>query len=424
MKIGVYIEHGVGNGVGGAELMMTQLASAWSQDHVVDLVHHRPPLTRERIATFSDDDCSRVTFRYVPREDEAAPFASPFARFGAARDWQRAVSAGYDFFIGCAHWMPCFSHARASALLVLFPSYVRPGDSPEIRGLPAWKQARHAAYYGFEWRRRLATYRHRFAISEFTREWTRRRWGIDCSVIYPPVDTAFDVRPKEPLVLSVGRFSTMAHTKKQLEMMSAFRSLEHCSAKAFALRGADASDRGWSYACVGGLNARAENHEFFDRVRQAAAGIPARVEANLDRASLRALFERASIFWHATGLNDDTDARPELAEHFGMATVEAMAAGCVPVVIDKGGQREIVAHGETGFLWNTIDELQMYTKRLMDDDHLWRRMSAAAQARAQRFAKPRFITEISKACGIPLRAGPPAGNRLTVVGSRIAAVER
>src|SRR5256885_12506103 len=101
-----------------------------------------------------------------------------------------------------------------------------------------------------------------------------------------------------------------------------------------------------------------------------------------------------------------------------------MAAGCVPVVIDKGGQRELVTHGETGFLWNTLDELQMYTRRLIDDDHLWRRMSAAARTRAERFAKPRFITEISTACGVPLRAGPSANDRLSVLSSHHAAAGR
>jgi glycosyltransferase involved in cell wall biosynthesis len=412
MKIGVYIEHGIGDGVGGAELMMSQLASAWSHDHDVDLVHHRPPLTRERIALFSDDDCSRVAFRVVPREDEPTAFASPFKRYRAARDWQRDVSDRYDFFIASAHWVPGFSHARSSALLVLFPSYVRPRDSPEIARLPAWKRARHSAYYDFEWRQRFATYRHRFAISEFTREWTRRRWGIDCDIVYPPVDATFEDRPKEPLILSVGRFSTMAHTKKQLEMMGAFREL-------------DASTSGWSYACVGGLNARAANHEFFARVREAAGSCSAQVDANLDRTSLRSLFERARIFWHATGLYDDTDARPELAEHFGMATVEAMAAGCVPVVIDKGGQREIVSHGENGFLWRTLDELQMYTRRLMDDESLWQRMSAAARMRSRRFGKDRFIADLSKACGIPMRAAPSAADRAAgVFASNAAAAGR
>src|SRR5439155_7945483 len=131
----------------------------------------------------------------------------------------------------------------------------------------------------------------------------------------------------------------------------------------------------WTYASVGGLNTRPENQAFFERVRQSGRDCSTIVGANLDRGSLRDLFERARIFWHATGFGDDTEARPELAEHFGMATVEAMAAGCVPVVIDKGGQREVVVHGETGFRWSTIEELKDYTLRLVNDEPLWRRLS-------------------------------------------------
>jgi len=408
LKIGVYIEHGVGNGVGGAELAMAHLASVWSRDHAVDLVHHRPPLTPDRLALFSDDDFDRVTFRYVPREDEPPAHRSPFARYAAARDWHRAASEPYDLFVASAHWMPAFCHARAGALLILFPFYVRPGDSPDIRRLPAWKRTRHAAYYDFEWRRRLATYQHRFAISGFARDWTRRRWGIDCELVYPPVDIRFTDRPKEPLILSVGRFSTMAHTKKQLEMMDAFRRLQGSAAA------------GWTYACVGGLNTREENHRFFERVRAAADGCPAIVEANVDRNTTRGLFERARIFWLATGFNDDVESRPELAEHFGIATVEAMAAGCVPVVINNGGQREIVVHGETGFLWNTLDELVMYTERLATDDALWRRMSAAARERSKMFARERFIARLSEACGVEARrlvVSPARGGSAGFAGS-------
>ena len=40
-------------------------------------------------------------------------------------------------------------------------------------------------------------------------------------------------------------------------------------------------------------------------------------------------------------------------EHFGITTVEAMAAGCVPVVIDKADQREIVRHVTDGYRWTT-----------------------------------------------------------------------
>jgi L-malate glycosyltransferase len=393
VRIGLYIEHGDGNGVGGAELKIAYLASVWSREHEVDLIHHRPPLTLERLASFSTDDYSGVRVRVVSREREPPPSANPIQRYRAARDWHKHLSEGYDLFVNCTHWLPAFCHAKDGALLVLFPFYVRAVDTPEMRRLPWWKRVRHASYYDFEWRRRLGTYRHRLANSQFTREWTERRWGIDTRVIYPPVDVSFTARPKQRLILSVGRFSTMAHSKKQLEMMQTFREL-HASVLG-----------DWTYACVGGLNTRAENHAYFEQVREGGGGASTIVEANLDRSRVKELFEHARVFWHATGLGHDPDTRPELSEHFGIATVEAMAAGCVPVVINRGGQPEIVCHGETGFLWNTLEELKSYTQMLAQDDSLWTRMSAAARRQAVRYARERFVDEMSTGCGVS-RAAP------------------
>ena len=50
-------------------------------------------------------------------------------------------------------------------------------------------------------------------------------------------------------------------------------------------------------------------------------------------------------------------------EHFGITTVEAMSAKCIPIVINKGGQTEIVTD-ECGFKWNNLDELIKYTEEI------------------------------------------------------------
>ena len=98
----------------------------------------------------------------------------------------------------------------------------------------------------------------------------------------------------------------------------------------------------------------------------------AEVVANLGRDCLKKYFELAKVFWHAAGYGE-SEQRPEMFEHFGIVTVEAMAAGCVPVVINKGGQSEIVRHGVSGFLWDTFDELKEYTLLLARDDGLRKR---------------------------------------------------
>jgi len=392
VRIAIYLGDGTGNGVGGAELMMAYLASAWSRDHDVDLVHHRPQLTRGRLAMFSNDDCSRVNFRCLPREPEPTGAGDPLRRFRTARHWQASVSTGYDLFVNCGHWLPPFCHAGIGVLVVLFPFYVRPYDLAEIRALPYWKRLRHRAYYEVEWRRRMGSYRHAIAISEFARGWTLRRWGVDCAVVYPPVDVAFADTRKDDLILSINRFNLRAR-KKQLEMMRAFSDLEAGNL------------RGWTYASVGGLNATPDNREYFDTVRRIGSASGASVDANLSRPELARLLERARIFWHAMGLDEDTDLYPERAEHFGIATVEAMAAGAVPVVINKGAQPEIVEHGRTGFLWNTLTELRTYTALLANDRELWTRMSAAARERANDFQRERFLREMSAAGGVMMNDG-------------------
>jgi glycosyltransferase involved in cell wall biosynthesis len=77
-----------------------------------------------------------------------------------------------------------------------------------------------------------------------------------------------------------------------------------------------------------------------------------------------------------------------------------MGAGCVPVVINKGGQPEIVEHGVSGFVWNTVEELKRYTSLLAEDECLWAKMSAAAQSRAQAFSRERFLVGLSSRLGI------------------------
>ena len=74
------------------------------------------------------------------------------------------------------------------------------------------------------------------------------------------------------------------------------------------------------------------------------------------------LLSTASIFWSATGYGERDD-QPWAAEHFGMTTVEAMAGGCVPVVIDKAGQQEIITPGVDGFRWSTPAQLMARRRR-------------------------------------------------------------
>lgn len=382
MRVGVYNEPSEG-GIGGAETSVAVLAEALAARHQVEIVHHKPEMSRERLAQFSTTDLSAVSMRCVSVAPYSFGYAlSPLRRYREAREWEAELSAPYDLFVAFTHAFPPFCHAPKGVLVVLFPFHERPrlwvearaaagSDSILLSGLKC-------AYHDWEWRKRMETYQTKTTISHFAKVWTERRWAIDCKIVHPPVDLRFRPRAKTRSILSVGRFTAAGHSKKQLEMVEAFGRL---------LAGAPG---GWQYVSVGGMSDAESDRQYFQRVSDAARQASIKVIANVERGCLEQLYGEASLFWHAAGYGE-TDERPELAEHFGIATVEAMAAGCVPLVVNKGGQPEIVQHGESGFVWDDLDQLLDYSGRLMRDDSLRRRMAAAAQLRAARFSREQFV---------------------------------
>ncbi|MFM0027751.1 glycosyltransferase [Paraburkholderia madseniana] len=77
---------------------------------------------------------------------------------------------------------------------------------------------------------------------------------------------------------------------------------------------------------------------------------------------------------------------PSLWEGMPLALIEAQAMGLPAVASRIAGNRDVIIHGVTGFLAHTDEELMRYTRCLIDDGDLRRRMGAAARE----FAAARF----------------------------------
>jgi glycosyltransferase involved in cell wall biosynthesis len=230
------------------------------------------------------------------------------------------------------------------------------------------------------------------ANSEYTRSWISRLWDRDSDVLFPPiaVDTVHPATKREPVILSVGRFFTpsLGHAKRQLEMVRWFGDL-HRSGRL----------PGWRLHVVGGCERFQE--PYLAQVRAAAEGLPIDISPNAPRSLVQELLSTSAIFWSATGWGEDNETRPWAAEHFGMTTVEAMAGGCVPIVIDLAGQREIVKDGVAGFRWTTPQQLLDLTVRVAQDEELRDRLSIAAVADAQQFSEQAFAhrwSDIASRC--------------------------
>ena len=223
------------------------------------------------------------------------------------------------------------------------------------------------------------------ANSQYTAGWIKKLWEADSHILYPPVRTTVQPGVKTELITSIGRFfdPALGHSKKQRELLEAFSRM-------------NASSEGvgsWQLSFVGGADA--VSREYALAVRRGAIGLPVSVNLNAPRELVESTLATASIYWHGGGFGEDANLHPERFEHFGIAVVEAMAAGAVPVVFAAAGPAEIVRHGIEGFHWKTLDELQTYTRRLMNDDALRSKMSTAAQLRARDFGVDVFAAGLA-----------------------------
>jgi GT2 family glycosyltransferase len=215
--------------------------------------------------------------------------------------------------------------------------------------------------------------------------WIKNKWQLDSThLIYPPVnmyDPHSDPNKKEKIILSVARFEE-GGSKKQIEMAKAFMDLT-----------ANHHDIGrtWKLILAGG---NSPGNPYFEEIVKLVDEVNCEIElkTNLSYSEIRALYKAASIFWHSCGLYE-TD--PRFVEHFGMTTVEAMQNYCVPVVINGGGQVEIVQNGINGFTFATIAELQSHTLRIMNDEVLRRDIAEKAYRRSHEFNEEAFKKRVT-----------------------------
>jgi glycosyltransferase involved in cell wall biosynthesis len=148
----------------------------------------------------------------------------------------------------------------------------------------------------------------------------------------------------------------------------------------------------WKLVLVGGNEVG--GREYVEELKKKAQGYKIEIIENPPFTELINLYGKARIFWTASGFGIDEEQNPEKVEHFGITTVEAMAAGCVPIVLEKGGQKEIVEKDKNGLLWLEKEELVRQTFTLVSDGKLMNKLSENAILRSEAFSKEKFSEKI------------------------------
>jgi len=83
------------------------------------------------------------------------------------------------------------------------------------------------------------------------------------------------------------------------------------------------------------------------------------------------------------------------AEGLGVANLEGMASGAVPIVVDSGAFREVVTH-DVGFRWKTPEEAAEYIEFLLRHPNIWQRLSNNARRKVCLFSPEMFEKRIEK----------------------------
>lgn len=353
MKIGIYSPYL--DTSGGGERYMLTIGETLSKDHQVDVFVdlHLQTLDITQVlrknSELLDLDLSKINFIKAP--------------FGKGSNFLQRLSflKKYDVLFYLTDGSIFFSSAKKNILHIQSPI--------KVKNNSLWKNIKSSSWD-------LIIYN-----SNFTKQNCGKYWKVRSEVIYPPVDvSSFKTLSKKKQILTVGRFFGYLKDKKHEIMVKSFKKM---------FDSGEAKD--WSFHLAGG--AGVGDKEYLAELEESAQGYPIQTHPNLSFESLKKLYAESSIYWHASGFGE-TD--PAKMEHFGITTVEAMTSGCVPVVINLGGQKEIVENGVNGFLWDTPEELEEKTLNLIKDEDKRKKIAAHALNSVSKFSKEEFTKHISE----------------------------
>lgn len=225
--------------------------------------------------------------------------------------------------------------------------------------------------------------------SAFTKKIVEKFWQVRVDEVHRPmvgveeIEKLQKMTKKEKVILHVGRFFRQLHSKRQDVLVDFFKDMVEKHPEEI---------KGWKLVLIGSV----EDDSYAKEVQQKAKGLPIKVVHSVSRKELNKWYARSMIYWHSTGFGLNEMDHPEKMEHFGISTGEAMAGGAVPVVINSGGQPEVLGKDLDEWLWNDRAECLAKTLRLMNNEGLREDWAEKATKKVHDFDQDHFAKNIDQ----------------------------
>ncbi len=226
---------------------------------------------------------------------------------------------------------------------------------------------------------KIKTWNYHFITnSQFTQKRLQER-GIKSEVIYPYVEdklinTKLNLKKKDKIILSVGRFFQHLHSKNQEQLVISYKKIKqkYPVFKKFKL------------ILAGGL--KKEDEDYFNKLKDLTKNDPLIIfKPNITFSQLYQLYQLSTFFWHFTGYGQDEEKQPETVEHLGIAPLEAMASGCITFCYNAGGPKEIIQDGKNGFLFSNENDLFKKNLMILKNPHLQQKIVTNGQNYVKKF---------------------------------------
>ncbi len=215
----------------------------------------------------------------------------------------------------------------------------------------------------------------RFVNSHYTLNALYKHYQVDADVVYPAVSWVYfenepDIYEKRSnTIITVGRF--VPHKRLDV-MIRLFR--EHIKPRI-----PDAE-----LIIIGIPDIRyMDYYRELQRLAEETEGVKL-ISESLSEEDMIKYYRLAKVYVHL-----------RIGEHFGMAPVEAMSQGVIPVIPRDSGLAELVTHGKDGFVYENDRQLVEYVLHVlkMDDNELAKLRRRAIRT-SYYFTPSRFAKEV------------------------------